>query len=225
MNRPLSGRPLLCLKLTSTKTLLTKKSNKKMRRIIACCILCCAFYFADAQRNETLFNNARLVGAFGGPMLEFTQLDGEYTTFSGGGGGLVIGNFFVGGYGLGTTDYRRWIDGNDFRIDMGHGGFWLGYFAPKHKLIHPYGSLKIGWGATDIDDGGFDEAIFVLTPELGIELNVTSWFRIAGTVNYRWVDGIDSSPSFDAGDFSAVGAGLTFRFGWFGRSRNWDYED
>ena len=194
-----------------------------MKRSIVLMIFCCAFFFADAQRDETLFRNAKLVGAFGGPIVEFSKIDGDFRTSSGGGGGVVIGNFFVGGYGLGTTDYRRWIDNGNFRIDMGHGGFWLGYFAPKHKLVHPYGSLKIGWGATNIDDNGFDEAIFVMTPELGFELNVTRWFRIAATASYRWVDGIDDSPNFDSNDFSSFGGGLAFRFGWFGRDRyNYD---
>jgi len=193
-----------------------------MKKSIVLSILCCAFFLVQAQRDETLFKNARLVGAFGGPMLEFSKLDGETRTFSGGGGGIVISNFFVGAYGMGTTDYQRWIDSGNFNIDMGHGGFWVGYFAPKHKLIHPYASAKVGWGATNIDDNGFDDAIFVLTPEVGVELNVARWFRIAATANYRWVDGINAGSSFSSSDLSSFGAGLTFRFGWFGRSRNYD---
>jgi hypothetical protein len=68
---------------------------------------------------------------------------------------------------------------------------------------------------------------FVATPELGFELNITRFFRIAATAGYRIVAGISEVNFTDAqgnliekinnSDFSSPMGALTFKFGWFGR--------
>jgi len=170
---------------------------------------------------ETLFNRAHVVGAFGGPIVEFSQFKGDYITSSGGGGGLIIDDFFIGGYGMGTVNFNDLIvDNEDLRMEMGHGGFWLGYTYASHKLVHVFASAKLGWGGIDveIDDSGFksNDAIFVATPEVGIEMNVFRWFKIAGTVGYRSVTGVNNIPGQSNEDFSGLAGSVTFRFGGFG---------
>ena len=96
---------------------------KKNLLYIALCFLTVNLF---GQREETLFNKARVVGAFGGPFIEFADFDNDLTTSVGGGGGLIIDNFFIGGYGAGTTDLDNLTFNNEtFSLDMGHGGFWL----------------------------------------------------------------------------------------------------
>ena len=176
-------------------------------------------------QDETLFKNAKVIGGFGGPIVEFSSINGEVGTDVGGGGALILNNFFIGGYGMGTTFPEINVDNKDYSIDFGHGGFWLGYAYRSEKLVHLYGSARLGWGGIqlktdpDQDDefADYDDAIYVITPELGIELNVTTFFKIAVTGGYRIVADVDGLPG-DLGeaDFSSPVGALTFRFGGFG---------
>ncbi|MDX1938910.1 MAG: hypothetical protein SFU99_00070, partial [Saprospiraceae bacterium] len=86
--------------------------------ISAVCSLMAIFAFAQ---HETLFSNARVVGGFGGPITEW-GLNNDLKTSYGGGGGLVIGGAFIGGYGLASVDLNDVIDGQDIeQIELGHG--------------------------------------------------------------------------------------------------------
>ena len=178
------------------------------------------------QRTETLFNKAKVIGAFGGPIVEIGKYNGESGTAVGGGGGLIINNFFIGGYGLGGTDLTEQIFDNndDFRLDIGHGGFWFGLVYPQHKMIHVFSSVKVGWGAIGInfddDDLDYDDGIFVVTPEIGLELNVFRFFKIGAAAGYRYVDGIRAGGSVTEDQFNGMVGTLTFRFGGFGNWRN-----
>ena len=192
-----------------------------MKKLLFTALLSIMGLTAFAQ-HETLFGRARVVGGFGGPLIEW-GLSNDLNTSVGGGGGVVIDNFFLGGYGLGSIDYENLFDNGDVdQLDIGHGGFWLGFNVPSHKLIHFYGSTRIGWGAIDVrfDDPTQSysdvDKIFVLTPEAGLELNITRWFRASGTVGYRWVDGVSANSAFGQDEFNGWVAGLTLRFGWFG---------
>ena len=175
--------------------------------------------FCLQAQDETIFNNARIVGAFGAPIVEFSQIGKDRVVSSGGGGGILINGFFLGAYGISSTDFNYLANTGYYRADLVHGGFWLGFSHLKHKAIHPYGSLKVGWGVTKATDFDFDESVFVLSPDIGIELNIFRWFRIAATAGYRYVDGINSEQSFKADDYRSFTGGLTFRFGWFGHRR------
>ena len=179
-----------------------------------------------SAQHETLFSKARVVGGFGGPLLEFGDIKGEFVTSVGGGGGVIIDNFFIGGYGVGSVENIRYNFGNnDFRMDLAHGGLWLGYTPQTFRVFHPYFSTKIGWGFADFRENRFGsgfnngDGIFVLTPEAGLELNLTKFFRLVGTIGYRWVTDVDQLEDYSNKDFRSVTGQLTFRFGWFGRKR------
>lgn len=200
-----------------------------MKKLIALTMACSMAFALFGQRHETLFNRARVIGAFGGPIVEIGKYNGENGTAVGGGGGLIINNFFIGGYGLGGTDITEQFFDNDddFRMDIGHGGFWLGLVYPQNKMIHAFSSVKLGWGAIGInfqdDDLSYDDGIFVVTPEVGLELNVFRFFRIAGTAGYRYVDGIRKGGDVTQDQFNGLVGTLTFRFGGFGNWRGNDW--
>lgn len=196
-----------------------------MKKLLISAVCSLLATFALAQ-HETIFNNARVVGGFGGPIIEW-GLSNDLKTSYGGGGGVVIGGAFIGGYGMGSIDLEGVIDGQDIEnIELGHGGLWLGYTFKPYKLVHLWSSAKIGWGAVNIDTDNFDpfndrinDQVFVLTPELGLELNIFKWFRVGGGVGYRWVNGTDGKGQYDNETFSGAVATMTMRFGWFGNRR------
>ena len=49
------------------------------------------------------FNDTRISG-MGGLMMQFTAIDGEFAHMLGGGGAILLGDFFFGAYGLGLTN-------------------------------------------------------------------------------------------------------------------------
>ncbi|MCC6460549.1 MAG: hypothetical protein IT260_08765 [Saprospiraceae bacterium] len=183
------------------------------------------FAFAQEQSEETLFRNARISGAFCSPIFTYSKANGHSAYGAGGGVGLVFNRFSAGFFGMGETFSTPKFQGD--RLALGYGGLWLGYVLPSHKLLHLYTSLKIAGGATGSgnfdDDWEFDEdwndAIFVAIPEAGLELNVARWFRLSGTVGYRYVGGFDGWGSLGKNDLNALTYGLTLRFGWFGGRR------
>ncbi|MCB0651437.1 MAG: hypothetical protein KDC85_09205 [Saprospiraceae bacterium] len=177
-------------------------------------------------QHETLFNHVKVRGAFGGPIIE-SGFKNSLGNSVGGGGGLVFNNMFIGGYGMGSVDFEKLINDELEVLDIGHGGLWIGGSLPTYKMLHFYGSTRIGWGAVNVQ---FDnvhhyndlDKIFVLTPEIGLEMNITHWFRIAASAGYRWVDGTNETLGYNDDDFSGYIGALTFRFGWFGWKRgNW----
>lgn len=195
-----------------------------MKKLVLLTVLLTIGVLTVQAQHETLFGRAKVVGGFGAPILEFGLSNGINNSV-GGGGGVIIDNFFIGGYGLGSIDFEQILEDNTIdRLDIGHGGFWLGLSLWKHKLVHLYTDAKIGWGAIniDLDDNFFEEdqdQIFVATPALGVEMNVTSWFRISGTAGYRWIDGAAEGKGYTNEDFTGAVATVNFRFGWFGWHR------
>ena len=140
----------------------------------------------------------------------------------GGGGALVMSPLFIGGYGMGTSYPVHTVTTGekpgDYDIKFGHGGLWLGVAPNSHKLINFYGSTKIGWGKARLrqdKESVFTDRVFVLTPELGVEINLTEWLKMGLTGGYRWVNGVTHLPELANEDFSSPIGILTFRIGGF----------
>lgn len=184
--------------------------------------LCCLLYTITlAGQSETLLSseNARF-GGFGGPIVELSSINGDPVVDVGGGGGLTINGFFVGGYGMGTDAGNVIINDRSHDVSFSHGGLWLGYAYRAHKLIHPYASLRMGGGEMEAlasdGDGGFSDGFFVTSPDLGIELNVASWFKIVASAGYRFTTIDDTAiPMITADEVDSFTGSLTFRFGFF----------
>ncbi len=198
--------------------------------IVICFLLATATLFA--QKDETIFSDVNRIGAWGAPIFEYTNLDTDVETTGGGGGALVLNDFYLGGYGMGKTEFSKIlsVDNRRDNLNFKHGGFWIGYTPLQSKVVHPYASVRLGWGkarfnSTDLTSNErlneLKDNIFVTTPEIGLELNVFSFFRVAATASYRWVNGIDDLPTYTDKDLSSFGGTLTLRFGGFG-SDDWD---
>lgn len=180
-------------------------------------------------QEEVIFDKVTVHGGFGGLIIEMTSMDDQSGVMVGGGGGIIINSFFLGGFGQGGSFAEHIVDGQEYPINFGYGGLWLGYVVPSQKAIHFFSSLKIAGGGISLTEDRsdnanalFNETVFVAQPEAGIEVNMFKWFRIALTGNYRVVSGIQ--PKKLAGlnnrDFNAGGMALTLRFGKFYRNRS-----
>ena len=178
--------------------------------------------FAQDREYQSLvdFDEVRVSG-LGGPFMQFTAINGEFAHMMGGGGAILLNNFWIGGYGLGLTNTiytgatQEYSPDDSFSI--GHGGFWLGYSLFGDRAIHVSISTLLGWGEIGIKDdwSAIPDPVFVIVPTLELELNLTQYFRLGAGATYNIFTFVDQGPDFSASDFSAPGGFLSFKFGWF----------
>ena len=165
-----------------------KTHDNMMKKIpfVAMTLAICLSAFSQQKEYQTVFDNQDVrISGMGGPFMQFTSVAGEFGHMMGGGGAVLLNDFFFGGYGLGLTnaipDYVN-LNPTD-RLTLGHGGFWLGYSLFGEKPIHIALSSLIGWGEFGVmqDYGTYPfvrDKIFVLAPTVEVEVNLTRYFRI-----------------------------------------------
>lgn len=202
--------------------------KKQTLSLIYSGILFCLFLSSNLfaqEETEYLLDGKLSFSGFGGPITEFSSINNDLAVSSGGGGALIINrSFFFGGYGLGLTsevDYP--INANEsIKTNLSHGGFWLGGIIKPSKLIHFGVSSKLGWGSLSSRDfNGVittnfirGDDVFVVTPQVEVEMNVARWFKINVGGGFRKVVGIEEGI-YNKTDFDSGVVTLNFLFGWF----------
>ena len=142
-------------------------------------------------------------GWYVAPSFGGTTLDGHYSSLVGLHGSWLINRQF--GIGLTANAFgwdRTRIDSPqpNTRVDGGYGGLLLQYIIASDKLVHGTVETTIGGGALCYDGGGTyhhecDDRVtfFVLEPVANVELNVTSFMRVALGAGYRFTAIDDNS--------------------------------
>jgi len=193
----------------------------------------------SAQEHETLFDAPVEHGGFGSLVTKITPVRGELGVMLGGYGGWLINHRFMigaGGYGL-TNNVRASadaeqlysIDGEALYLEFGYGGLMFEYIFSPHKLVHLNFHALVGAGGVSYREDwygyiegdhnrrryGRGNAVFVAEPTLSVELNVTTWFRIAAGGSYRFVSGIDDLKGIENSDLAGPSGTLSLKFGKF----------
>ncbi len=227
----------------------------KSRSILTLFILCILALELSAQEGKEmqyLFSGDKDISitGFGGPFVGFSSIGDEIEVSAGGGGAVLFNQqFFIGGFGEGTattheidlTMYDPVLHKNqtysDLNLRLGYGGFWLGYIHNPHKPVHFGISSKIGFGAITLNQGHFRsdheqdfeyDNVFVLVPQIEMEMNLLKWMKMNVGVGYRLVTGINKEfrieqadgqlvyqKYFEADDFNKPTGHIGFLFGWF----------
>jgi len=188
------------------------------------------------------------INGFGSPFVEFSLHGNEFALSSGGGGAVLINQtFFVGAYGMGLATEHK-VDGlsikqtngtiikyPSMRKIFGHGGFWLGYINNHKEALHWGVSTKIGWGAIGLCDADLENCdkgqigndnVFVLSPQIELEMNMTRWFKINIGAGYRYVSEVDKTyidanginkKYYNTSDFNSPQLTIGLLFGGFGK--------
>lgn len=194
------------------------------------------------------------VSGFGSYIIGFSNVGGNFAVYNGGGGAVLLNQtVYFGGYGLGlSTRHSRGsltmvkpgegvVQYDDLYTQFGHGGFWIGYLHKSYKPVHFGASTKLGWGSltmsNDIYDHNFDsydyyhiayDNVFVITPQIEVEMNLLKWFKINASAGYQFVTGVNQTYTetggeqvkfFDGKDYNQPMFNLTFAFGGFGGQR------
>lgn len=220
--QPFQSNVVLIFRNEWSKPKIDKKMKTKMKNtLILFCLLLICMIKINAQDDEiqTLFGDRPLkITGFGGPFMNFTMLNQEFAYMMGGGGGILINDFMIGGYGIGLANTLFFENTNE-EISYGHGGFWLGYQLIPNKIVHPVIQVQLGWGSLNSKDrygnliGNLDK-IFVITPIIEAEMNITRFLRIGIGASYRFTTFVDTNI-LSASDLSGPGVNLAFKFGWF----------
>ncbi|HAA12111.1 MAG TPA: hypothetical protein DCE41_10595 [Cytophagales bacterium] len=184
---------------------------------------------AYAQQ-QTLFSNQGItsVGGYGGPLLQFSTLNGRSATYSGGFGGMILNkSITITGGGMSLTSEAPVAEAISLNVDealdysVELGGLYLGYSFFSDRVIHPEFTLLAGGGRVSQRNQFGDEYgasdVAMIIPGAEITMNVTSFFRLSLGANYRWVTGSDT-PGLSDAQLSRPGGYASFKFGFFG----WD---
>lgn len=198
-----------------------------MKKVFVLAIVMTLVHPLFSQENDheyrTILDGKELrISGMGGPFMQFTSVAGDFAHLMGGGGGVMLNNFFFGGYGLGLTN-KIPADANlmesDDNLTLGHGGFWIGYSLLGHLPIHLSISSLVGFGELGLLPANsyinsVHDQIFVLTPIAELEANITRYLRISTGISYSLYTGVNIE-GYSSKNFSAAGAFLSFKFGWF----------
>lgn len=184
----------------------------------------------DSKEPQFLFDSENIqISGFGGPAAGFSTLDNDFAVFTGGGGAMLINQkFFLGGYGEGLATQHHINEAHVSCLDkntiaFGYGGFWFGYIYKPHKLVHVNINTVAGWGGISLYDDEFDVAnmehcdkdiVFVVIPNIEMEVNLTSWMKFTAGAGYRFTSGI-SSPLYSQEMFNQPNIRLGVMFGNF----------
>lgn len=173
---------------------------------------------------ETLVSGRLESGGFGGPVVKFSQIDGEFGLIVGGRGGWIMNHTFViggGVYGLVNQIDTDFIYNNEMiPLMMGYGGFEMEYIYSPNSLVHLSAYLLLGGGGLtykEYDDWyspKVTDNFWIAEPALNVELNISSFFRISAGVGYRFVSDVSLGDITDS-DIAGVSGMLTFKFGKF----------
>jgi hypothetical protein len=205
-----------------------KKINKggiKVRKLfILSLILFMAIPFALNAQQKTLFKEDKEVesGFYCRPvLLKVTTIGGEVAGLGGIGGTWIITHrvtLGLAGYWL-STDLEKNVAGTTHDIGMDYGGFELGYVflpdSPVHFTVHTLvGSGSVSSKNT-ITGSSVDDDYFVFEPNIDLEANVATWFRICGGVSYRFVKGVRGVSGISDRDLMGLSGTIFLKFGWF----------
>jgi hypothetical protein len=185
-------------------------------------VIICVGVSAFAQENQGFLNPTNpikhnRIGGFGGPIFLGSSLNNSFDLGIGGGGGIVINDFYIGVFGIGQVFQNSLVEITQEaqQVDIGYGGLWLGYSFFNDYQLHPFVSLRSGLGTLQMQNAtnntiSMRENMVVLTPETGLEFNITDKFRIASTVGYRWLSSFDARK-LPREDYSGMTMNVSFR--------------
>lgn len=189
-------------------------------------------------QEQVLVGGSVTHGGFGGPVVKLSQFDGDLGVMVGGRGGWIIGHTVTlggGGYGLANDIPLLYSDSDTTKyLNMGYGGFEIGFILSSNKVMHFTVNSLIGGGSVGYRKSVFDEdhhdedhnwdydydydynhdPIFVIEPSVNMVLNVTQWFRVGMGASYRYVTGVNLEP-IDNDFVSGPSAVLSLKFGKF----------
>jgi hypothetical protein len=172
-------------------------------------------------------------GGYGGFLTRGSSVNGDPALFVGARGGWLIDHrLLIGAAGMGQTltvdapaasiagypDVRH--------LEFGYGGGYFAYHFMPGAVVHPVASVLVGAGGLTLSNRHYEEmhddaedsfetavnGVFIIEPEVALEVNVAEVTRLQGTLSYRRTVGVDL-PGLGDGDASGLALGVSLLFG------------
>ncbi|CAM4062365.1 MULTISPECIES: hypothetical protein [Flavobacterium] len=178
----------------------------------------------DVKGKDFIIKDLKSLSFYGGTIFQFTTLDNDFSFFVGGKGGVAFNRKVLLGFEGYTLKSSNTSKDNDSKeLSFTYGGVFVGYvfdLGPKVQLVPTVLSAWGRIGEREVEaDGDYvffkvTDDLFVLQPELELEINVIKGFKIGLGVNYRLSTGVDSR-NYVNDDISGLGGSIAFKFGKF----------
>ncbi len=175
-------------------------------------------------QSETLLSGNMEYGAFGAPVIKFSQVGKNFGVWVGGEGGWILNHYmWIGGAGYGlATNVNTTADDNTYSIYLGYGGGEIGMMIMPEKLVHFTANVLIGAGGAShsviVENGKTEEApsdtFLILEPQISMVVNVLENFRLTLGVGYLYSYGLNEM-NFNDTDIKGVTGNIGFEFGRF----------
>ncbi|MEE9373258.1 MAG: hypothetical protein V3V00_09420 [Saprospiraceae bacterium] len=192
----------------------------KIYKILLPIALILFFSISSHAQEETIFGHGkmRFTGLWGGVYNVYTTANDDFNYDGGGFFTVEINHNFL----LGWTGYGTDLNLPDGKVaHIGGSDFLLGYTLNSHQAIHPILYIQAGSGTLEVTNE-VDDKVFILQPNIGMEMNVFQWFRVGVEVGFRFVNNVNI-PTIDKDDLSSPVIGLRLKFGFSSNHRHrWD---
>jgi len=187
--------------------------SKHVKTVIVICI----FSFASMSGSAKESNGISLVGGFGGPILNTNIINNTSLSIGGGGAAVFSNGLFLGGFGLGTSDFlANESQLPNYTMKVEYGGLWTGFIQPINKKLSYSVSLKTGFGEAQLlnttEKQLYYDNLMVFSPEFAISWRTAYISTIQLGVYYNLFTGIDFHNHVSY-DFSGPGFSIMFKFG------------
>jgi hypothetical protein len=212
----------ICLSLSlwfATSFIIQKTSKMKQLMCVLFIVSVSAGVFA--QKEQTLFNGRglRWTGVWGGPTFSGTLLNEQPTAILGSHVGIELNKNWLLGFSWQRTDNNVRIDElNNDKFTLDSRGLYLGYRPWSYRTIHPTLAISGHRALLGLTENNTSDRVYTAQPEVGLEINVTRWFRLGLKGGYRFM--LDTNlPGYSDEAFSGPMGEIGLHFGWsWGRS-------
>lgn len=175
-----------------------------------------AFVFAfaqdDAKRNEIrTLSGKNSLGFYGAATISYSQMEAKDALVIGGRAGLIFNHSTA--LGLAGYGFFNNLDGHNLPVGSnawyslagGYGGIFIEPIVGATKPVHVSFPVLLGMGGVglvrNVGPGTWEDPFdiempendffFVLEPAVDLEFNVTSFFRMAATLSYRFTSNVE----------------------------------
>jgi hypothetical protein len=168
----------------------------------------------QAQKARTLVHGEPSNGGFGAVVFKGSGVNDQFAGFFGARGAWMIDHVFglgVGGYVMGGgVDVER--PAGMRSLDMWYGGAEIEFISGWSQVYHFTFLTLVGGGSLGLE--GESDGIYAVEPELNLEVNVNSFFRLDFGGGYRFIWDVDI-PELSNGDLSQFFGQVSLKFGAF----------
>lgn len=182
---------------------------------------------------KSLLGKGNDLNGYGGLDVKVTDIVDSRVLIAGAQGGVLVNRKYIvglGGYGIATEVQFDGLVGTDVKplnLHGGYGGIVLGGMVGSKEIVHLVFPVLLGAGSIDVSDKDYftntpndaeftieRSAFMVIEPAAQIEFNITTHFRLAAGMSYRYITGTELQNVSDK-DLSGGAVMVSFRFGRF----------